>query len=436
MADLEGEEQPAANAASTSAAPLEELSRRVEESILSQYDERVPAPPKDLRRVSKVNLDLLTWYAASSKREGRLNEAVKVWQRCLRLDPHDSRAWLQLAKLAVNGRNFAKAQQLFEGGMRFCPDSSYLLQAYGVYQERQGNLRVAEEYFRRGIQANKDHAASWLSLGLLSAKVRRGTPRRLRDAPCVMRRPSTQTTTSPGKQERATRGTRWKTLQQRGTCSGNRWSRIRRTSRRIRCRTCAGMHRPMLGSGSLVPLATQAWAIREAREGNRDVAAKLFKQGDECYEQSDTFLLAAWAELEASRNNDDLAESLFQRCLRRVENLYSQKGVRDAVPYQMYGNFLRSRSQYARARRAFDRGTEINQAHLPTWSSWALMEANLEETEEARRLFELGLNKCRRPRGKGRTYMYWALLELQENDVGRARQLLATGLRADPQDKG
>ena len=388
---------------------MSELSRKVEASLMSQYDERVPAPPPQARRALAVNLDLLNHVAREARRRGDYGEAVRTWQRCLRIDPHDGRAWLALARLAERRRSFDKAERLYQEGIRFCPESPYLLQAYGAYHERRGDLSNALRLYALGARSDRDHCASWVALGKLLSRLGDDAAA---DA-CLARAVEADGAGYVAWHARACH--LWDRM---GDEPGGRAAF--EASLRLNPSNAATF---------------QAWGAREAQSGNLAEAAALFERGDEAY-RGNTYLLTAWALLEAKRGDEERAVALFERALRRAEDLLTRSRVRDGAVWQAYGAFLRSVGDLDGARRLFARGTEAAPRHLPTYNAWACAEAAEGRVEEARRIYELGLRRAPGAPGAARSWMLWALLEAGEGKPQRARRLLRLGASADAADRG
>ena len=145
----------------------------------------------------KVNLDLFNWKAgkeareamrakrwrardrdAVSRRAGRLAHHIRgarqLYERCLKLDPLDGRAYVGLGRLlsehglsrdgssSGQAEGYAAARQVFEDGAAATQgDNPYIWQAWAVMEQRAGNMARARELFDNGTVADPTHAASW-----------------------------------------------------------------------------------------------------------------------------------------------------------------------------------------------------------------------------------------------------------------------------------
>lgn len=79
------------------------------------------------------------------------------------LDPYDGRAYIGLARIELRRRNASAARLIYEDGLRFCGDNPFVLQAYGVFQQKQGDLRRAMDLYDAAIKFGPKHSAAWLA---------------------------------------------------------------------------------------------------------------------------------------------------------------------------------------------------------------------------------------------------------------------------------
>lgn len=126
--------------AETASNSLEILSKAVNERMLEEKFDNVRAPYREPREPKPLpyQLDLLTYYAKEALRKRNVPEAARIYQRCMELDRYDGRAYIGLARIEGRRRNGTAAQAVYEEALRWCADNPFVLQAYGVFQQRNG----------------------------------------------------------------------------------------------------------------------------------------------------------------------------------------------------------------------------------------------------------------------------------------------------------
>lgn len=126
--------------AETASNSLETLSKAVNERMLEEKFDNVRAPYREPREPKPLpyQLDLLTYYAKEALRKRNVPEAARIYQRCMELDRYDGRAYIGLARIEGRRRNGTAAQAVYEEALRWCADNPFVLQAYGVFQQRNG----------------------------------------------------------------------------------------------------------------------------------------------------------------------------------------------------------------------------------------------------------------------------------------------------------
>ena len=183
------------DAAEQASSSLEFLSKAVGERMLEEkFDVRVPYRPPRQSKPLPYQLDLLSYYAKEALRyashppthptcpaphsnplvpihppthpsthRARNNpEAIKIYKKCVELDPYDGRAYIGLARIEGRRRNGTAARAIYEEALRYCADNPFVLQAYGVFEQKNGDLRKAMELYDAAIKKGPKHSASWL----------------------------------------------------------------------------------------------------------------------------------------------------------------------------------------------------------------------------------------------------------------------------------
>lgn len=94
--------------------------------------------------------------AKELERKGQWRKASNVLRSILDIDPTDSYSYLALAKLeakrARSSQDADHASQIFANGVKACPSSIHLWQAWAVYEESRGNITNAKNLFEEAIK--------------------------------------------------------------------------------------------------------------------------------------------------------------------------------------------------------------------------------------------------------------------------------------------
>ncbi|KAK4538324.1 hypothetical protein CDCA_CDCA17G4349 [Cyanidium caldarium] len=138
---------------------------------------------------TKQRVQGLFVQARSAERRGDLRAAQDILHECIALDEHDAHSWLLLAKLesrrrvsrrrngVTNGAD-AKAdagsaqaaRDCFRRGVEHCPRSVHLLQAWAVFEQKQGDRDAARELFRRGLALEPSNSYIYQAWGLMEQR--------------------------------------------------------------------------------------------------------------------------------------------------------------------------------------------------------------------------------------------------------------------------
>ena len=195
-------------AAEASSSSLDFLSKALSERMLEEKFDNVRAPYREPKRPKPLpyQLDLLSYYAKEALKKRNIPEAVRIYKRCVELDRYDGRAYIGLARIEGRRRNTTAARGIFEEGLKWCGENPFVLQAYGVFEQKNGvrsisslppslpgspqneqenrklipsslppslpsslppspsqDLRKAMELFDAAIKQGPKHSASWLA---------------------------------------------------------------------------------------------------------------------------------------------------------------------------------------------------------------------------------------------------------------------------------
>jgi tetratricopeptide (TPR) repeat protein len=149
------------------------LSTRVREALLDDAEKLFTVWTEGEPRPLKVNLDLLAHRARVLLRRGDESGAMETWKRCQELDPSDGRAWLAMAKYQARIGAYDEAERTLRSGLKWEPESAFLLQTYGWLQEKRGAPDEALALYSSAVRGDPRHAASWVACGLLLERRRR-----------------------------------------------------------------------------------------------------------------------------------------------------------------------------------------------------------------------------------------------------------------------
>ncbi|KAA8496068.1 PsbB mRNA maturation factor Mbb1, chloroplastic [Porphyridium purpureum] len=383
---------------------LKQMTQLVEERLLS--DEQLPLDGRD-RIVSpqaslgsggslKINVDLAHSRARSAVKRAQLDEAARLFRRCVELNRYDARGWLGLARIEFRRKNYEEMRRVFSAALKLLRKSPYLLQAWGVLEQKLGNIDRAKELLLAATKADPKHAASWVATGVLEMKILRN-PSRARE--CL------ETATRVGEDNHYA----WVALGELERSAGN-LARARECYERacsIKPENVASWH---------------AWGNLEAACGNLKQAEKLFLRAMTEHPQN-TQALTSWAHKLASRGMLQKARSLYTRAL--------QVQPRDKLIYQALGVVLSRLHEYDEARKAFETGIMMDNSHCPLYQAWAGMEAKLGNIDKARELYQQGVWAAPRSPSVIRIWLAWGILESQLGNIDTARDYFQLGLRID-----
>ena len=372
------------------------LSTRVREALLDDAERLFTVWTEGEPRPLKVNLDLLANRARVLLRRGDESGAMETWQRCQELDPGDGRAWLAMAKYQARIGAYDEAERTLRSGLKWEPESAFLLQTYGWLQEKRGAPDEALTLYSSAVRGNPRHAASWVACGLLLERRRQQEAawRCLQTARLVA--PDSYYVHQVVGQAHVRRG---------------ELSLAREAFRRslvLNKRNAATMH---------------AWGVLEWRCGHTDAARALFDKALKA-SPSNRYVLQSWACLEARAGAGKEAKSLFARAAKR--------GASDGATWQARALAAKAEGRTARARELFETGVVEAPTHAPLFHAWGVLEMEQGNLSSARDILQRGVLAVR---GKHEAavplWTAWGLLEERSGDLPGARECMRSALKAD-----
>jgi len=240
------------------------------------------------------------WASMEYKKCDDVRRARKLFKAALTVDKKCSAAWLQLGCMEADLENWDEAELCFETVLKFDQRNSRVIQAYAVMESKRpkSNSRKVLGLFERALKANPRDAGVLQPYGLYVAKLgdidsarellRRATEVNKRHAPAwqawgVME-------TREGNPEEA------RNIFQQGI-----WA-------------CAQLGGGQSGGYSCARL-WQGWGVLEASEGDFAAARRCFSRALDA-DNRNVAAITAWTNMEEKLGNLDDARSLFQRSLK------------------------------------------------------------------------------------------------------------------------
>jgi tetratricopeptide (TPR) repeat protein len=375
------------------------LSRAVEAHLQQTSSSPPPdAPPGPHAPIAlPVQLDLLTYHARVAVRRRCPEEAERLLRRALAINAADGRAWLALARIFANKGNVVDARRLFKAGVGASRKNPYLLQAWGVFEEKAGNLERAKGLYETATRADPTHCASWVALGLWEQRI--------------------------GRDFYAAR----ECFQKGATADPDNyyvwhvWGVLEKEARDYdAARECfrAGVKANSRNAATYV-----VWGVLEEQLRNHSTAVDLFERAHKANPKNAHALVAHAVAADRAGDNGK-ARDLLDTAL--------EVRPKDAAIYQAYGLLEARVGMFDAARDLFRRGTEVDPKHTPVWLAWGVMEDDTGDSARARELFQEGVWANPRSATVVRLWHAWAGLERRQGNIAAARKLFGHGLRANP----
>lgn len=371
--------------------------------------------------------------AKEEERGGNVPEARRLLRQCLALDRRDAHSWLALARLearrggvslrsvdaggpdstasdtsSANSNSNAGsdrgistgaqvARALFEEGLRECPASVHLLQAWAVLEHRCGDRDAARKLFARGLELEPDNPYVCQAWGLLEQRVGNTETARALFRRSVLLRPHPE--------------------------------------------VCA------------------AWAVLEAREGNVVRARELFEAGLNACKSPETpssaTIFRSWAEMEERVGDLPRARELLSKAIaaqprvteayvalgrlearrgcttRALELMRAAAGLSNRPPPAVFNAWAQIEwvacGRINEARLLLERGHDLHPHDPALLQTLGTLEDRCGNTDKAKNLFYTSV--CARPTAPA--FVAWALLEEREGDQDEAVRLFEQALATD-----
>jgi len=379
---------------------------------------------------SELKRQVRYWYslARTAENEGDLAAAEALYRKCVDLDEKDGHSWLALAQLHSR-RDPEEARKAFAAALLKCPRNVHLLQAFGVFEHRMGNLDSARHLFHDALviePANPYVCQAW---GLLEQ--RNGETDVARDIyrKCTERRPQSEVCAA------------WATLE-----FGDGDARKARELFKLGLRS---VKRGLKGRVAYL----NSWAEAEERSGNLAQARSLLWEALHGFPTAETRIKLAKLEaragsllkgLDLMKGVDSEAEQLSANAYNgwaflemqaantgRTRELLKEGNAKfpmDGALLQTWGTLEEKCCEYETARELYSKSVEVRPTAVAL-VAWACMEAKLGDTARARELFK---NALRVDPLHGAAYHAYASLEMKQGNIAEARRIFELGLDRDP----
>jgi tetratricopeptide (TPR) repeat protein len=170
-----------------------------------------------------------------------------------------------------------------------------------------------------------------------------------------------------------------------------------------------------------------ALAVLEEKAGNIALARKYYDAATAA-DKTHAAAWHGWGSMEKNLGNYQRARELYIKGVRLVPPMDASAHL-----YHSLGVMALERGRISEAREHFRQGvrTEAGAKSGAIWRSWAMLEANAGDEEQARKLFQKGLMVA--PKSKF-IWLAWGVWEAKLGYCDRAKELLTKGCKLNPLD--
>eukprot|EP00535_Pseudo-nitzschia_heimii_P000815 CAMPEP_0197185016 /NCGR_PEP_ID=MMETSP1423-20130617/11074_1 /TAXON_ID=476441 /ORGANISM="Pseudo-nitzschia heimii, Strain UNC1101" /LENGTH=804 /DNA_ID=CAMNT_0042635979 /DNA_START=640 /DNA_END=3055 /DNA_ORIENTATION=+ len=241
------------------------------------------------------------WASLEYKKCDDVRRARKLFKAALKVDKKCSAAWLQLGCMEADLENWNGAELCFETVLKFDQRNSRVIQAYAIMESKRPNSRSRKVLglFERAIKANPRDAGVLQPYGLYVAKL--GDIDSARDL--LRRATEINKRHSPAWQA-------WAVMESR---EGN--PEVARNIFQQGIWACAQLGGGQSGGYSCARL-WQGWGVLEASEYQFEAARRCFSRALDA-DNLNLAAITAWANMEEKLGELDNGRSLFQRSLKK-----------------------------------------------------------------------------------------------------------------------
>lgn len=317
------------------------------------------------------------------------------------MDPSDGRAYVVLGRIMLKQRRFEEARQLYSEGCYNTGNANpYIWAAWGYLEARCGKPDIARKMYDAAVCVDPAHACAWHKWGMLEKA--EGNYTRARD--------------------------RW--LQGIQNCRKTAQKSVVYLYQSLAVMAAelgkVDQARAWFEEGTRTAFGPssvalwQAWAVMEARQGDKSAVRYLFKRALQAEPRS-RYVHLAWAMWEQEQGN-------MRQCLALLRR-GQQFNPTDPALYQAWAVLEKQTGNVDRARQLFEAGLRANKSHLPLWQAWGVMEFEIGNVDRARELFQQGVWADAGSKDCAYAFHAWGVLERSAGNHGLARELFKSALK-------
>ena len=428
---------------------------------------------KSLSLTPRILASALRERAVIAARDGRYEDSIQLLTRATSVEPNSEMGWRLLASHELRLQGIESARVVYERALeKLDRRAQYKVLRDWAQDERSlGNIEEARDLLERTVKINPTYMSTWVSWGLLE-KSQGNVEKACHIFQKATRIAEKQVIRAPflfqawGRVEEIDRGNLDKaaSIFQRGVRLApeagplwTSWAMLERRRGNIeKARELFQMAtavEPKLGS------TWQSWGIMEAQRGNFKKAEDLFQTGNE-HEPKNASLLASWALMEGrDRGHVAVGRDLYERATN-ADPFYGPAWHSWGCLEMATGNINRARDLFEKASKTgegvsawhslgvleaehcenaeaaiknWKRALELSPDHSMCYQSWALLRGRSGDLEDARRIFQDGIDKAKdRHDDIVKLLQAWAELEDHSGSGEKARELLRRSLEIDP----
>ena len=139
-------------------------------SLLVGPDATAQAPPP-IELPTKESTQLCVVTAQNYEKEGRVEEAIRLYEKVRAAEPAHPLATRRLAALYDKAGDFGKSTALYEGLVKLNPKDADLLNDLGYSHYSRGDWSTAVAVLGQAVQLDPKHARAWVNLGMAQAQL-------------------------------------------------------------------------------------------------------------------------------------------------------------------------------------------------------------------------------------------------------------------------
>lgn len=302
-------------------------------------------------KAAKISFNAELWQSWASMEMEALNhvEARRLYKVILATDPLNAGAGLGMALLEAETGSQDKARSLFEQLHEQHPDDVLVMQAYGVFESKNQNIKLARDIFQGATSHKLATAQVWHAWA--KAEFDNGF---YKNTITVLRRASRTFPTH-----------KWLVLL--GAMAHYKLGDIYEARR--------GYRRLIDGGIFIEPSAYNSYAKMEEELGQDDAAMALYMEALNAHPDHIPSIMSL-AILHHKRGNMKNARHVFEHALQNMQHT--------AVLLYTWGSFEEQYGELDNARELYDEATKQQPTHVEAWKALARVENRMGHVDAAR----------------------------------------------------